>query len=116
MSGKRKRIYSTYERTWHWIQMIAVVVLLATGFHIHAPVRLPLADLAAIVWLHNVFGFILIGNALLGLFYFVTTAPSGSTCPEPQGLRRPSPRRSDITRAGYSAANPTRPARPPSGG
>lgn len=86
MNGKRKRIYSTYERTWHWIQMIAVVVLLATGFHIHAPVRLPLADLAAMVWLHNVFGFILIGNALLGLFYFVTTGAIRQYVPERKGL------------------------------
>lgn len=86
MSGQRKRIYSTYERTWHWTQSISIVVLLATGFHIHAPVRLPVADLATMVWIHNVFGFILIGNALLGLFYYVTTGTIRQYIPHRKGL------------------------------
>ncbi len=86
MSGQRRRIYTSYERIWHWIQSISIVVLLATGFHVHAPVRLPVADLATVIWFHNVFGFILIGNALLGLFYYVTTGAIGQYVPLRKGF------------------------------
>ena len=86
MSGQRRRIYTTYERTWHWIQTLSILVLLATGFHIHSPVRLPVPDLATIVWVHNVFGFILIGNAFLGLFYYVTTGAIQQYMPRCKGF------------------------------
>ena len=29
-------LYSRYERLWHWLQMLFIVVLLATGYEIHA--------------------------------------------------------------------------------
>ncbi|MEW6670740.1 MAG: cytochrome b/b6 domain-containing protein [Thermodesulfobacteriota bacterium] len=29
-------LYSRYERLWHWLQMVFILVLLATGFEIHA--------------------------------------------------------------------------------
>jgi thiosulfate reductase cytochrome b subunit len=86
MSVEQKRIYTTYERTWHWVQTLSMLVLLATGFHIHSPVRLPVPDLATMVWIHNVFGFILIGNAFLGLFYYVTTGAIGQYVPQREGL------------------------------
>ncbi len=82
----RTRVYTTYERTWHWIQTLSIVVLLATGFHVHSPLRLPFPDLATVVWLHNVFGFILIGNAILGLFYYVTTGAIQQYVPKRKGL------------------------------
>ena len=47
MSGERKRIYTHYERSWHWIQTVSILVLLATGFHVHSPVRLPIPGLGA---------------------------------------------------------------------
>ena len=28
-------LYTRYERFWHWLQMILIVVLLATGFEVH---------------------------------------------------------------------------------
>lgn len=86
MSGKRQRIYTAYERTWHWIQTLSILVLLATGFHIHSPVRLPVPDLDTVVWIHNAFGFILIGNAFLGLFYFITTGEIQQYVPNRKGL------------------------------
>ena len=86
MSGRRRRIYTTYERTWHWIQTLSILVLLATGFHIHSPVRLPVPDLATMVWLHNVFGFIFLGNAFLGLFYYVTTGAIQQYVPKREGF------------------------------
>ena len=86
MSGTRKHIYTTYERTWHWIQTLSILVLLVTGFHIHSPLRLPIPNLATMVWIHNVFGFILIGNAFLGLFYFVTTGAIQQYVPRRKGL------------------------------
>jgi Ni/Fe-hydrogenase b-type cytochrome subunit len=86
MSGNRKRIYTTYERTWHWIQTLSILVLLATGFHIHSPVRLPVPDLATMVWFHNVFGFIFLGNAFLGLFYYATTGAIQQYVPSREGF------------------------------
>jgi len=67
-------------------QTLSIVVLLATGFHVHSPVRLPVPDLATVVWLHNVFGFILIGNAFLGLFYYVTTGAIQQYVPSRKGF------------------------------
>ena len=38
MNAKMRNIYlySRYERLWHWLQMLFILVLLATGFEIHA--------------------------------------------------------------------------------
>jgi thiosulfate reductase cytochrome b subunit len=32
---KKIYIYSRYERFWHWLQMVFIVILLVTGFEIH---------------------------------------------------------------------------------
>ncbi len=68
---ERVHLYSWYERVWHAVQGISVVVLLATGIEVHGALRLVGFERA--VRVHEVAGFVLLGNALLGLFFYVTT-------------------------------------------
>jgi thiosulfate reductase cytochrome b subunit len=35
MATRRVRIFSFFERFWHWSQMLLIVVLLITGFGLH---------------------------------------------------------------------------------
>lgn len=70
MNG-RIRLYTGYERLWHWAQAATVLLLLATGLEIRGAWH-PLG-FAAAVRVHEVAGFVLLGNAALGLFYFLTS-------------------------------------------
>lgn len=66
---ERVRFYSVYERLWHWVQAIAGIVLIVTGFEISFPQYVFLTDYGQTVHIHNIFGFILVVNAALALFY-----------------------------------------------
>lgn len=70
MSG-RVRLYSVYERLWHWAQAGTVLLLLATGLEVRG--TFTLLGFAAAVRVHEVTGLVLLGNAVLGLFYFLTS-------------------------------------------
>lgn len=83
MSGvERVRIYSRYERLWHWAQAGTVLVLLATGLEVRGAVAL--LGLAAAVRVHEVAGYVLLGNAFLGLFYFLTSGAIRQYVPAPR--------------------------------
>jgi Ni/Fe-hydrogenase b-type cytochrome subunit len=84
MSTQRIELYSPYERIWHWLQAGAILLLIATGLAIHGPERFGWIDFATAVRLHNVLGFLLIANAFLGLFYYVTTGTIRQYMPEPR--------------------------------
>ena len=72
MSGvERMKIYSVYERLWHWMQAGTVLVLLATGLEVRGVVAV--LGFRAAVRLHEATGFLLLANAFLGLFYFLTS-------------------------------------------
>ncbi len=64
--------YSLYERIWHWIQAVSVVVLLASGFAITFVDGLIPLGFETSVHLHHVVGIVLVVNAALALFYNVT--------------------------------------------
>lgn len=70
MSG-RVRLYSVYERLWHWAQAGTVLLLLATGLEVRG--TFTLLGFSAAVRVHEVTGLVLLGNAVLGLFYFLTS-------------------------------------------
>lgn len=70
-SGERVRLYSLYERVWHWMQALAVGLLLLSGFEVRGMFRLLGFERA--VRLHEALGFFLLANAFLGLFYFLTS-------------------------------------------
>ncbi|HPC82284.1 MAG TPA: cytochrome b/b6 domain-containing protein [Thermoanaerobaculaceae bacterium] len=71
MSRPRERIrfYTPYERLWHWVQAVAVVVLVATGFALAFPARIGTDVFRAAVQAHNLFAAVLLVNAFLALFY-----------------------------------------------
>lgn len=72
MSGHaRVRLYSAYERIWHWTQAGSVLVLLATGLEVRGAYAL--LGFATAVRVHEATGFFLLANAFLGLFYFLTS-------------------------------------------
>ncbi len=78
--------FGLYERIWHWTMAASGVGLILTGLGIHAGGgRWPLA-LPAAVAVHNALAVVLIVNAMLSLFYHVTTAAIRSFIPAPHGL------------------------------
>jgi Ni/Fe-hydrogenase b-type cytochrome subunit len=64
-------LYPAYERLWHWIQALAIVLLLLTGLEIRDHIRF--LGFETSVRLHSALGFFLLFNAFLGLFYFLTS-------------------------------------------
>jgi Ni/Fe-hydrogenase b-type cytochrome subunit len=83
MSTVRYRLYSPYERVWHWCQAIAIGLLMVTGLAIHTPSYSGWFPFAVAVQAHNILGFLLIANAFLGMFYYVTTGAIRQYLPEP---------------------------------
>ncbi len=79
-----KPMYSAYERIWHWLQAAAILLLIVTGAGIHAPDLFGAIPFALAVRLHNVLGFLLLFNAVLGVFYYVTTGAIRQYIPEPR--------------------------------
>jgi len=73
MTTPTEPLYSLHERVWHWIQAVALVLLVLTGFAIHYPDRFGIfgSMVRALTW-HSWIGFALIANAFLGLFYHFT--------------------------------------------
>jgi thiosulfate reductase cytochrome b subunit len=84
MKTKRLHLYSIYERVWHWIQAAVILVLLLTGLEIHNPDGIAVFGFRAAVSVHTAMGFLLLINAVLGLFYHLTTAKIREYLPEPR--------------------------------
>jgi len=84
MNPQRIQIYSPYERIWHWLQAAAILLLIVTGLAIHGPDRFGVIPFAWAVRLHNLLGFLVLGNAFLGLFYYITTGTIRQHLPEPR--------------------------------
>jgi thiosulfate reductase cytochrome b subunit len=80
----RQRVYSHYERVWHWLQAAAILLLMLTGTAIHWPDGLGVFPFAVAVQVHNLVGFLLLANAVLGAFYYVTTGTIRQYLPEPR--------------------------------
>ncbi len=83
MNNVRHQFYSWCERLWHWLQAIGIGLLILTGLAIHAPQAFGWLSFEAAVTLHNVLGFLLLANAVLGLFYYVATGTIRQHLPRP---------------------------------
>jgi thiosulfate reductase cytochrome b subunit len=70
---KRIPMYTFHERIWHWLQAFTVLILLGTGAEIHYPERYHVLGFHRAVAVHEAFALLLLINAFLGLFYFVTS-------------------------------------------
>ena len=82
----RVRLYSLYERGWHWLMALSIIALMCTGLQIEfaghsGPLSFPLA-----VEVHNFFAVLLAANAFLSLFYHLSTRAIRQFIPPRQGL------------------------------
>ena len=83
---ERVYMYQSYERFWHWLQTIVIVVLLFTGLIIHRPDIFGAFSFRGVVIVHNVLAAILAINAFLSLFYHMTTGEIKQYIPRPYGF------------------------------
>jgi thiosulfate reductase cytochrome b subunit len=78
-------MYTVYERFWHWLQALAIVILLATGIEIHFS-AFDVFGFALAVRVHNIVGFIVVANALFAALYHVASGEIRHYLPEPHGF------------------------------
>lgn len=77
-------IYSLFERVWHWMQALTIILLLLTGLEIHTPGSVHLLGFRGAVLLHDVLALFLVANAFLALFYHVATGALRQFIPAPR--------------------------------
>lgn len=77
-------LYPLSERIWHWIQALTILGLLMTGAEVHAPDQIHLLGFTRAVQAHNAFALLFVANALLGVFYFITSGLIRQYVPEPR--------------------------------
>ncbi len=82
--SRRVDFYSLYERIWHWLQALSMLGLFLTGIEMHWPGTVPWLGFAGAVTVHSLLGFLLVGNALLALFYHLATGEIRQYLPDPE--------------------------------
>jgi thiosulfate reductase cytochrome b subunit len=81
---KRVEIYTAFERVWHWLQALTVILLLLTGLEIHAPGKVHLLGFARATLVHEALALFTIANAFLSLFYHLATGAIRQFFPQPR--------------------------------
>lgn len=73
MSGKMINIYlyTRYERFWHWLQMVFILILLVTGFEVHG--NFSFLGFEAAVRVHNIIGLAWLIAFAFFIFWVFTT-------------------------------------------
>lgn len=79
-------MYEVYERFWHWLQTVAIVVLLLTGLVIHRPDMFSAFSFRHIVLVHNVLASLLAINALISILWHVISGEIQQYIPHPYGF------------------------------
>jgi len=79
-------LYGAYERFWHWLQTVLIILLLFTGLIIHRPDIFGIFAFRNMVLVHNILAAILVINAALSLFYHLTTGHIHQFIPRPYGF------------------------------
>lgn len=74
VSFKKTYLYSWYERIWHWLMALSIILLLITGFSIHFASESDFIPFKTAVDLHNIIAIILILNASFALLYHLASA------------------------------------------
>jgi len=64
-------LYTRYERFWHWLQMLLILILLVTGFEIHGTFEL--LGFATAVEVHNYVGLTWLIAFAFFVFWLLTT-------------------------------------------
>lgn len=83
---ERIYMYDAYRRFWHWLQTVAIAILLVTGLIIHRPDIFGAFSFRGVVTVHNVLAVILVANALLSAFYHIATERMQEYIPRPYGF------------------------------
>ncbi len=83
---QKVQMYDAYERFWHWLQTISIVLLLFTGLVIHRPDIFGVFSFRYIVTFHNVLAAILVINAALSLFWHMVSGQIRQYIPRPRGF------------------------------
>jgi len=79
-------MYDRYERLWHWLQTVVIILLLFTGLIIHRPDLFGLFSFPHMVTVHNVLAVILVINAGLSLFWHLASGQVKQFIPRPYGF------------------------------
>jgi thiosulfate reductase cytochrome b subunit/cytochrome c553 len=79
-------MYEAYERFWHWLQTVAIVILLTTGLIIHRPDLFGAFSFRNIVTVHNVLAALLAINALVSILWHVISGEIQQYIPHPYGF------------------------------
>ncbi len=83
---RREYMYTVYERQWHWLQTVTIILLLFTGLIIHKPDIFGIFSFSFVVQVHNVLAAILVLNAALALFYHLASGEIRQFLPQPRGF------------------------------
>ena len=81
---KRVEMYSAFERVWHWLQALTILLLLLTGVEIHSPGGFHVLGFARATWVHEALALFTIANAFLALFYHLATGAIRQFFPQPR--------------------------------
>ena len=81
---RRVEIYSAFERLWHWLQALTILLLILTGFEVHWPDRLRVFGFSYATTVHEALALFTIANAFLALFYHLATGAIRQFLPEPR--------------------------------
>ena len=103
---RRVYMYPFYERAWHWLQALVIVLLMVTGIIIHRPDMLGGLDLGLVVPVHNVLAALLVMNALFSIFYYYTNGAVRQYLPEPHGYFQQAMRQFDYYMRGVFRGEP----------
>ncbi len=79
-------MYQAYERFWHWLQTVVIVLLLLSGLIIHRADLFGFLSFRGVVIVHNVLAAILGLNAALSLFYHLASGEIRQFIPRPYGF------------------------------
>jgi thiosulfate reductase cytochrome b subunit len=79
-------MYSFYERLWHWLQTLTILILAFTGLVIHKPEMFGIFHFKSVVLVHNIMAGLLAANAVLALFYNLVSGDIKRFIPEPHGF------------------------------
>jgi len=79
-------MYGVYERLWHWLQTVAILLLVFTGLIIHKPDKFSIFAFEYVVQIHNIVAALLVINAALSLFYHLVSGEIRQYLPQPYGF------------------------------
>ena len=83
---KKIRLYSGFERLWHWAQAFIIIALGFTGFCVHGTYRINPFEQSYM--LHRTLGFVLVGLFIFAVFWHLTTGQWKQYLPHRQKISR----------------------------